>query len=34
MYPNKSALDKFDKEVNLMLSDVIYKKSNWGSVSN
>lgn len=29
MYPNKSALDKFDKEVNIMLNDVDYKKSSW-----
>lgn len=29
MYPNKSALYKFDKEVNIMLNGVDYKKGSW-----
>ena len=31
MYPNKSVLEKFDKEVNIMLSNVDYKKGNWNN---
>lgn len=29
MYPNESALKSFDEEVNLMVKEVDYKKSNW-----